>query len=69
MSDARVDPGRRLPPFFGALIGAPLAWVIAELFLAAYTDALHILAAMAGVSAGFMAGVAVRWVVFKDPPQ
>jgi hypothetical protein len=66
MTDAHADPRRRLPPLFGALLGTPIAWVVAELWLAAYTDAMHVLAAAAGLSAGSMAGVAVGAVISKD---
>ncbi len=69
MKDTQSDPRRRLPPFVGALIGTPLAWGIAEIFLAGYTDGMHILAAISGLSVGWMAGVGVRSVVFKDAPQ
>jgi hypothetical protein len=65
MSDA-TDSRRRLLPFFGALLGAALAWGVSELWLAAYTDEMHLLAAIAGLSGGSMAGVAVRSVMFKD---
>lgn len=69
MSTMQVDPRRRLPPFFGALLGAAIAWLAAEVWLSAYTDALHVLAAAAGLSAGAMAGVAVRSIIFKDVRQ